>query len=128
MEDDCRTIGATLGELDAGYEKVTDIEALRPLIAALSERERTILTLRFFRDMSQTQIGQRIGCSQMHVSRLLAKALGTLRNQLVEADAQASCDNGSAAAVATKQHRQAAPPRQRHRPAAAVPRAAALAS
>jgi RNA polymerase sigma-B factor len=128
VEDDFWTIGARSGELDPGYEKVTDIEALRPLIAALSERERTILTLRFFRDMSQTQIAQRIGCSQMHVSRLLTKALGTLRNQLVEADAQASADNGSAAAVPTKQHQTATLPRQRHRSAADAPRAGALAS
>lgn len=99
VEDDCRSIGATLGELDPGYEKVTDIEALRPLIAALSERERTILTLRFFRDMTQTEIAQQLGCSQMHVSRLLAQVLDTLRNQLVEADAP-GVGRGTAAPMA----------------------------
>jgi RNA polymerase sigma-B factor len=47
----------------------------------LPERQRTVLTLRFFENLTQTEIAERIGCSQMHVSRLLAKALDTLRRQ-----------------------------------------------
>jgi RNA polymerase sigma-B factor len=61
---------------------VLDVETVRPLIAALPERQRTVLTLRFFEDLTQSQIAERIGCSQMHVSRLLAKALGTLRSHV----------------------------------------------
>jgi RNA polymerase sigma-B factor len=54
------------------------------LIAALPDRERTVIGLRFFDNMSQTQIAERIGCSQMHVSRLLAKALNHLRTDVGE--------------------------------------------
>ena len=61
-----------------------DVETARPLIAALPERQRTVLTLRFFENLSQTQIAERISCSQMHVSRLLAKALGALRSHVRE--------------------------------------------
>ena len=52
-----------------------NVETVRPLIAALSERHRNVLMLRFFENMTQTQIAERIGCSQMHVSRLIAQAL-----------------------------------------------------
>ncbi len=53
-----------------------------PVLAALPQRERTVLKLRFFENMTQTQIAQRLGISQMHVSRLLARALATLRQQV----------------------------------------------
>ncbi|MET0992810.1 MAG: sigma-70 family RNA polymerase sigma factor [Mycobacterium sp.] len=59
-----------------------EVETVRPLIAALPQRERTVLKLRFFENMTQTQIAQRLGISQMHVSRLLARALATLRQQV----------------------------------------------
>ncbi len=75
-----------LGEIDAGIDKVLQVETVRPLIAALSERQRTVLTLRFFEDMTQTEIANRIGCSQMHVSRLLANALDTLRRQVRQSE------------------------------------------
>jgi RNA polymerase sigma-B factor len=61
---------------------VEDLTALRPLVAALPERERTILTLRFGHDMSQSRIGAELGISQMHVSRPLRRALTRLRAQL----------------------------------------------
>jgi RNA polymerase sigma-B factor len=48
----------------------------------LPEQDRTLLTLRFFENMSQSQIAERLGVCQMHVSRLLAKALATLREQI----------------------------------------------
>jgi RNA polymerase sigma-B factor len=57
-------------------------EAVRPLLASLPERERTILLLRFFGNMTQTQIAERVGISQMHVSRLLSQTLATLRDSL----------------------------------------------
>lgn len=82
-EDD-RSFGDTLGEVDSNLDKVLDVETVRPLIAALPERQRTVLTLRFFENLTQTQIADRIGCSQMHVSRLLARALDTLRSQARE--------------------------------------------
>ncbi|GAB7146061.1 RNA polymerase sigma factor SigF [Mycobacterium riyadhense] len=81
-EDDARAIADTLGDVDAGLERIENREALRPLLEALPERERTVLILRFFEAMTQTQIAERVGISQMHVSRLLAKSLARLRDQL----------------------------------------------
>ncbi|WP_409434912.1 RNA polymerase sigma factor SigF [Mycobacterium sp. SMC-14] len=81
-EDDVRSIADTLGEADARMDRIEDREALRPLLDALPERERTVLVLRFFESMTQTQIAERVGISQMHVSRLLAKSLAKLRDQL----------------------------------------------
>lgn len=69
----------TLGGVDARLDCVEDRETLRRLLGTLSERERTVLLLRFFESLSQTQIAQRVGVSQMQVSRLLAKALNQLR-------------------------------------------------
>jgi RNA polymerase sigma-B factor len=57
-------------------------EAVRPLIAALPPRERDILIWRFFEGLTQTQIAQRLGVSQMHISRLLTRTLGQLRDDL----------------------------------------------
>lgn len=81
-DDDVCSITDTLGDLDAGMETIENRETLRPLLDALPERERTVLVLRFFESMTQTQIAERIGISQMHVSRLLAKSLARLRDQL----------------------------------------------
>lgn len=71
-----------LGGEDAEYEAVETHQALRPLLAALPERERRIINLRFFGNMTQTDIAQRLGISQMHVSRLLARTLFRLREGL----------------------------------------------
>jgi RNA polymerase sigma-B factor len=68
--------------VDAGLDRIEDRESLRPLLDALPERERMVLVLRFFESMTQTQIAERVGISQMHVSRLLAKSLTRLRDQL----------------------------------------------
>lgn len=81
-DDDERSIADTLGDVDTGIERIENREALRPLLNALPERERTVLVLRFFESMTQTQIAERVGISQMHVSRLLAKSLARLRDQL----------------------------------------------
>jgi RNA polymerase sigma-B factor len=71
-----------LGEADNELDQVEYREAVRPLLASLPERERTILLLRFFGNMTQTQIAERVGISQMHVSRLLSQTLATLRENL----------------------------------------------
>lgn len=81
-EDEARAIVDTLGDVDAGLELIENREALRPLLADLPERERMVLVFRFFDSMTQTQIAERVGISQMHVSRLLAKSLARLRDQL----------------------------------------------
>jgi RNA polymerase sigma-B factor len=81
-DDDARAIADTLGDVDAGLDQIENRESLRPLLEALPERERTVLVLRFFESMTQTQIAERVGISQMHVSRLLSKSLARLRDQL----------------------------------------------
>jgi len=73
-----------LAFVDEGLELVEDRATLRPLLARLPTRERTILALRFIRGMSQSQIAVEVGVSQMHVSRLLARSLGALREGLSE--------------------------------------------
>jgi RNA polymerase sigma-B factor len=84
-----RPIWETLGGPDAALDKVVDVETVRPLIAALPERERKVLALRFMGDMTQDEIAKRMGYSQMHISRLLARVLDTLRNQACEPDGRA---------------------------------------
>ncbi|MGX9674122.1 SigB/SigF/SigG family RNA polymerase sigma factor [Mycobacterium sp. HM-7] len=80
--EDRPSLAETLGDVDPGLEKVEYREALRPLLAELPERERTVLVLRFFESMTQSQIAAKVGISQMHVSRLLAKTLAQLREKL----------------------------------------------
>jgi len=80
--DDGPMITDRLGSLDPDIEKVVDAETVRPLLEALPERERTVLTLRFFESMTQSQIAERLGISQMHVSRLLSRSLAAMRDQL----------------------------------------------
>jgi RNA polymerase sigma-B factor len=76
---------AALGDVDPGLDLVEDRMAVVPLLAQLPERERRILQLRFFHDMTQTEIAALTGISQMHVSRLLSRTLTMLRNRLQEA-------------------------------------------
>jgi RNA polymerase sigma-B factor len=78
-EDDGDSLGARLGEEDAGLVDAEHRVALSPLIARLPAREQTILHLRFFEGMTQSEIAGRLGISQMHVSRLLARSLAQLR-------------------------------------------------
>jgi RNA polymerase sigma-B factor len=73
------SLSDTLGALDAEFDRVVDRESLRPLLAALPLRERHILAMRFVGDMSQSEIADQIGVSQMHISRLLLRSLTTLR-------------------------------------------------
>ena len=81
-DDDTPAIVDTLGDVDVSLDRIENRESLRPLLAALPERERTVLVLRFFESLTQTQIAERVGISQMHVSRLLARSLARLRDQL----------------------------------------------
>ncbi|MFL6117489.1 MAG: RNA polymerase sigma factor SigF [Catenulispora sp.] len=72
-----------LGDLDPDMEHVEDREALRPLIAKLPQREQRIIAMRFFGNMTQSQIAAELGISQMHVSRLLSQSLRVLRTGLL---------------------------------------------
>jgi RNA polymerase sigma-B factor len=74
----------TIGVDDDALDGVVYRETLRPLLARLAPRERQIIMLRFFRNMTQSQIADEIGISQMHVSRLLAKTLAELRSGIAE--------------------------------------------
>jgi RNA polymerase sigma-B factor len=81
-EQGSATVGELVGAADAELDRVDFRQALRPVLAELAERERTIVLLRFFGNMTQTQIADRVGISQMHVSRLLAQTLDRLRSRL----------------------------------------------
>jgi len=68
-----------IGAEDAALGLVEDFHALAPMIADLDERERKIVHWRFVEELTQAEIGERLGCSQMHVSRLLSRTLKRLR-------------------------------------------------
>jgi RNA polymerase sigma-B factor len=70
-----------VGRVDAGYELVEDRLTVETVLPSLSDREREVLRLRFVEDLPQSKIASRIGCSQMHVSRLLRGTLSRLREQ-----------------------------------------------
>ena len=84
--DDAPTVSEHIGTEDESLEALEYRAALGPIIAQLPERERRILYLRFFRGMTQSQIAERLGISQMHVSRLLNRTLGLLRDRLLSDD------------------------------------------
>lgn len=73
-----------IGSPDADLDNVEHRETLEPLLDSLPDRERTIVVLRFFGNQTQTQIAEAVGLSQMHVSRLLAQTLRSLRAQMTE--------------------------------------------
>jgi len=75
-------LGDLLGGEDPDMQNVENREALRPLLAKLTEREQKIIAMRFHGNLTQSQIATQLGISQMHVSRLLAGALRTLRSEL----------------------------------------------
>jgi RNA polymerase sigma-B factor len=81
-DDQTPPLTETLGSDDANLDRIENAEALRPLLDALPERERTVIVLRFFDSLTQSQIAERVGISQMHVSRLLARTLARLRDEL----------------------------------------------
>jgi RNA polymerase sigma-B factor len=76
------TLADRLGYEDSALEGVEYRESLKPLLAQLPPRERQIIMLRFFANMTQSQIGEEVGISQMHVSRLLTRTLAQLREGL----------------------------------------------
>jgi RNA polymerase sigma-B factor len=81
-EPEAETLGDLIGQEDAGIEQVLDLEAVASHWNELPQRQQRILTMRFYGNMSQAEIGQVVGVSQMHVSRLLAAALAYLRQCL----------------------------------------------
>lgn len=77
------SLSDTIGGPDRAMDLVENRESLKPLIAGLPERERRILYLRFFGDLTQTQIADIVGISQMHVSRLISRTCSDLRHRLL---------------------------------------------
>ncbi|HJN16460.1 MAG TPA: SigB/SigF/SigG family RNA polymerase sigma factor [Armatimonadota bacterium] len=70
------------GALDPAMESIGDREAIKNALSRLPARERVIIVMRYYRDLSQTEIARRLGISQMHVSRLQHRALGRLKEIL----------------------------------------------
>jgi RNA polymerase sigma-B factor len=85
-DEDATTWLEQLGADDTGLDAVEYREALGPLLASLPQREQRILNLRFYGNLTQTEIAEQLGISQMHVSRLLTRTLGRLRENLLRQD------------------------------------------
>jgi RNA polymerase sigma-B factor len=83
-EDDESPASEWVGDEDEGYELIDDKLALEGVLPQLDDRERLILRLRFVEDMTQSQIAEQIGHSQMHVSRILRRTLERIREQVAE--------------------------------------------
>lgn len=82
--DDEHGYSPSIGTLDPELTAVEDREAVRTLLDQLPDREREIVMLRFYQNLSQSQIAEQVGVSQMHVSRLLAKSLARMRENLAD--------------------------------------------
>lgn len=82
-EDGGTELGELIGQPDERLESVPDRHALNQLFDELPDREQRILTLRFVGNLTQSQIAERMGISQMHVSRLLAQTLALLRERML---------------------------------------------
>ena len=82
--DDPALLADMLGDDDPGVAHTIDMEAVSAHWEELPEREQRILVMRFYGNLTQTEIGERLGISQMHVSRLLARALSHLKSRLLD--------------------------------------------
>jgi RNA polymerase sigma-B factor len=82
--DDPALLADMLGDDDPAMAHAIDMEAVNAHWEELPEREQRILVMRFYGNLTQTEIGDRLGISQMHVSRLLTRALGHLKSRLLE--------------------------------------------
>lgn len=83
-DDDGYSLADTLGASDASYDVVIDRESAKEGLRRLPERERAILYMRFFEDMTQSRIADRLGISQMHVSRLISRSCARVRADVME--------------------------------------------
>ncbi|MFG3019631.1 SigB/SigF/SigG family RNA polymerase sigma factor [Streptomyces sp. NPDC048254] len=77
--EDGYSLADTLGDTDGSYDTVVDREAAKEGLRRLPERERAILYMRFFEDMTQSRIAESLGISQMHVSRLISRSCARVR-------------------------------------------------
>ncbi|MBW8797636.1 MAG: RNA polymerase sigma factor SigF [Streptomyces sp.] len=82
-EDGEAVLADFIGVEEEGLRLVEDFQSLAPLMAELSERDREIIHLRFVEEATQAEIGERLGCSQMHVSRLIKRIITRLRQGML---------------------------------------------
>ncbi|MFJ8794431.1 RNA polymerase sigma factor SigF [Streptomyces sp. NPDC102462] len=82
-EDGEAVLADFIGIEEEGLRLVEDFQSLAPLIDDLGERDRQILHLRFVEEATQAEIGERLGCSQMHVSRLIKRVIARLRRGML---------------------------------------------
>jgi RNA polymerase sigma-B factor len=82
VSSNARPLTETLGQVDHALRHVEQRESLRPLILELPERDRQVLMMRFFGEMTQSEIAREIGVSQMQVSRILTRTVAHLRSEL----------------------------------------------
>jgi RNA polymerase sigma-B factor len=76
------TLGGGLGDEDPNFDTVESRVTVLPELVGLTERERLLIAMRFFEDLTQVEIAERLGISQMHVSRLLARSIAKLHESL----------------------------------------------
>lgn len=88
--DGSTTLGELLGDDDDGFDGVVARESLNAAAASLTAADRRLLALRFEEELTQREIADRLGCSQMHISRLLRRALTRLRQEYEPADPRVS--------------------------------------
>ncbi len=84
--DDGYSLADTLGGPDTSFDVVVDRESARQGLRRLPERERAILYMRFFEDMTQSRIADQLGISQMHVSRLISRSCARVRQEAMDID------------------------------------------
>ncbi|GGK32769.1 SigB/SigF/SigG family RNA polymerase sigma factor [Nocardia camponoti] len=85
-----KAVSATLGADESCYELTENAITVRPLLADLPPRERQVLTMRFFGELTQSEIAARLGVSQMQVSRMLSRTLASLRARALDEPALAA--------------------------------------
>jgi RNA polymerase sigma-B factor len=85
-DEDGDSYADAFGAEDPGYRLAEDSATVDRLMRVLSEREREVLRLRFEEDLTQSEIGRRVGVSQMHVSRLIRQSLARLRDEAAHGD------------------------------------------
>lgn len=88
-DDGDATLGEHVGVEDEGFDLVEHSAVLEALLRTLPRREREVLFLRFARDMTQSEIAERIGCSQMQVSRILRRTLARLSERVEQQEREA---------------------------------------
>jgi RNA polymerase sigma-B factor len=97
-KDEGSSLGDLLGEEDPGLERALDMESVRTHWPELPDREQRLLMMRFYGNMTQAQIGEQLGISQMHVSRLLSRALDYLRVRIAEPEQRGERESQETAA------------------------------